>query len=60
MATPIMNERKWRAESDVRTLQEAKQIQADKGRLAAAKAAAKRELRDLNAIVKTAPKGRKK
>lgn len=36
-------DQKWRAESDLRTLQDAKKIEADKARLQAAKAVAKEQ-----------------
>ncbi len=43
---------KWRAQSDLRTLQEAAQIKGDRSRLSAAKTEAKTMMRDLTKVMK--------
>ena len=50
-AVPAMleSDKKWRAESDLRTLMDAHEIQKDSARLKAAKAAAKKQLAALKA-----------
>lgn len=50
-------ERRWRAENDLGTLEQAEEIKKDKTRLAAARAAAKRKLAALSKVTRaTAPK----
>lgn len=44
-------EKKWRTESDLSTLQRAKEIMADKSRLTAAQSLAKQQLSALSSIV---------
>jgi hypothetical protein len=47
----VMSEdKKWRAECDMRTLREAEQIMADSKRVAAAKAEAARQIKDLQKV----------
>lgn len=43
-------DRKWRAKDDMRTLQQAKEIEADKARMQAVKSMAKEELAKLKKI----------
>ena len=50
------DERRWRAQSDVRTLQEAEKIRSDKSRMADAKKEAKSQLDAMAQIAKAAPK----
>lgn len=45
------DEKRWRAESDMRTLAEAEEIRKDPKRLAAAKAMAKEKLGELQKVV---------
>lgn len=53
MARPISAEdKKWRAEQDLRTLREAKEIQASAARTRAAQAVARKDMKALNAIAK--------
>lgn len=47
---PYKGEDDWRAESDARTLMQADEIRKDKGRLAKAKAWAKKQLAAMSAI----------
>lgn len=47
------DERKWRAESDARTLSEAEEIRADKARHLRAKVHAKKQVEKLQKIVET-------
>lgn len=46
-------EREWQAQADLLTLQRAKEIQGDKGRLTAAQSQAQKQM---NALAKVAPK----
>jgi len=46
-----VEEKKWRTESDLSTLQRAKEIMADKSRITAAQALAKQQLSALSSIV---------
>lgn len=46
-------QRKWRAESDLRSLREAEAIRGDRGRIQAARQLAKQEARALERIGKT-------
>lgn len=50
------SDKEWQAEDDMRTLLEAKKIQGDKNRLAAARACAKKKADDLRAIAATKSK----
>lgn len=45
------DDKKWRAESDMRTLVEAEQIKSDPARLKAAQAMAGKQLKEIKAIV---------
>lgn len=64
-ASPVMCEpdRDWQAENDLRTLKDAEQIRADKGRMARAAAVLKKEQSALQRVggtiapAKAAPKG---
>lgn len=47
---------KWQAENDLRTLCEAKEIQKDKKRFAAAQAIAKEKLAEMGGIISEEPK----
>ena len=51
-----MQDKKWRAQDDLRTLQSAAEIQRDRSRLSAASAEAKKQLATLAAVAKKAPK----
>ncbi|WP_024873145.1 hypothetical protein [Tolumonas lignilytica] len=49
------DERRWRAQSDVRTLQEAEKIRSDKSRMTEAQKEAKSQLDAMAQIAKAAP-----
>lgn len=49
---PTAMDKKWRAESDLRTLQQAGEIQADRSRVAAAKKLAAEQAKALTKICK--------
>lgn len=51
-STGSFDEKKWRAQEDMRTLTRAREIEADRTRLAAAKREAGTELKKLQAITK--------
>lgn len=53
-------DKKWQAESDVRTLMQAREIQADAARMRAAKAAAERQAKEAAKVAKAMPARRKK
>jgi len=55
-AVSAAQERKWRAESDLRTLTEAAAIRADKQRVAAAKREAEAQVKALSKAVTTRSK----
>ncbi|MES2730018.1 MAG: hypothetical protein V4621_08010 [Pseudomonadota bacterium] len=61
-AIPMMDEKKWQAEDDMRTLARAKEIEADRARLAAAKRIAEQKIKEMQSVVakKTTPTARKK
>lgn len=50
--TATASEKKWQAQSDLRTMQEASQIQTDKRRMAAAQKEAQNQMAALNSIAK--------
>lgn len=53
-AAPRMTaeDKKWQAQSDLRTIQQAAQIQADKGRMSAAQKEAANQIAALNSVAK--------
>lgn len=53
---------KWRAEEDMRTLTRAKEIEADRARLSAAKKVAEQQIKKMQSVVakKPVPTARKK
>lgn len=55
----VERERKWRAESDLRSLREAEAIAKDRARLSAAKKLASEEAAALSSIAGRAPRRRK-
>lgn len=61
-AIPAFDERKWQAEDDMRTLTRAKEIEADRARLAAAKKVAETKIKEMQSVVakKVTPTARKK
>lgn len=50
--TAISEDKKWRVESDLRTIREANEIMADKSRMAAAKKMAAEDVKSLERIKK--------
>lgn len=46
------SDKKWQAQSDLRTIQEAAQIQADKGRMTAAQKEAQNQMAALSSVAK--------
>jgi hypothetical protein len=54
VATPRVSaaDKKWQAQSDLRTMQEATQIQNDKARMSAAQKEAQNQMAALNSIAK--------
>lgn len=56
------DEAKWRAEEDMRTLTRAKEIEADRSRMAAAKRVATQKIKEMQSVVanKVTPPARKK
>lgn len=61
-AIPMMDDKKWQAESDMQTLARAKEIEADRARLTAAKRIAEQKIKQMQSVVakKTTPTVRKK
>lgn len=53
------DERRWRAQSDVRTLKEAEEIRKDKSRMTAAQREAQTQLQAIAQIAKAEPKDTK-
>jgi CRISPR/Cas system-associated endonuclease Cas1 len=46
-----IDEAKWRAEEDMRTLTRAKEIEADRSRMAAAKRIAEQKIKEMQSVV---------
>lgn len=51
----IMDDAKWRAEDDMRTLTRAKEIEADRARMAAAKRVAEQKIKEMQSVVNKSP-----
>jgi len=47
----MMDESKWRAEEDMRTLTRAKEIESDRSRMAAAKRVAEQKIKEMQSVV---------
>lgn len=52
-------ERQWRAEDDLRTLQRAAEIQGDSSRVRAAQQIAKKQMAALSKVARPAPRGKR-
>lgn len=50
-AMPTFDEKKWQAEDDMRTLTRAKEIEADRTRMAAAKRIAEQKIKEMQKVV---------
>lgn len=51
-SSPVSEDMSWRARDDMRTLQQAAEIQADKARVRAVKAEAQKQMKNLSKICK--------
>lgn len=51
----VMDDAKWRAEDDMRTLTRAKEIEADRARMTAAKRVAEQKIKEMQKVVNKAP-----
>ena len=51
----MMDESKWRAEEDMRTLTRAKEIEGDRSRMMAAKRIAEQKIKEMQKVVNKAP-----
>lgn len=47
----MMDDTKWRAEEDMRTLTRAKEIEGDRSRMAAAKRVAEQKIKEMQSVV---------
>lgn len=52
----IDSDKKWRAESDLRTLREAEEIRSDKSRVSAAQTEGRKQMAALSRVTHAAPK----
>ena len=52
---PAFDEKKWQAEEDMRVLTRAKEIEADRARMAAAKRVAEQKIKEMQKVVSKAP-----
>lgn len=51
----MADEKRWQAEDDMRTLTRAKEIEADRARMAAAKRIAEQKIKEMQKVVNKAP-----